>query len=119
MWLASMARKHPEIKMISMSPGSTQGTRTADAFPLVFRFFYNHLLMPLIFPLMGLSHKLETGAKRLVDGITDSSSFQSGSFYGSKADVLTGPVIDQSTIFPDLKNESYQDNAYEAVCRFK
>lgn len=116
MWLSSMARKHSEIRMISMSPGSTQGTRTADTFSPVFRFFYNNLLMPLIFPLMGLSHKLETGAKRLVDGITD-PSFKSGVFYGSKENVLTGPVIDQSIIFPDLKNEAYQDNAYEAVHR--
>lgn len=116
LWLSSMARKHPQIKMISMSPGSTQGTRTADAFPPAFRFFYNNLLMPFIFPLMGLSHKLETGAKRLVDGITD-PSFKTGVFYGSNENVLTGPVIDQSTIFPDLKNEAYQDNAYEAVRR--
>jgi NAD(P)-dependent dehydrogenase (short-subunit alcohol dehydrogenase family) len=116
LWLSSMARKHPQIKMISMSPGSTQGTRTADAFPPAFRFFYNNLLMPFIFPLMGLSHKLETGAKRLVDGITD-PSFKTGVFYGSKENVLTGPVIDQSTIFPDFKNEAYQDNAYEAIRR--
>jgi len=116
MWLSSMARKHPEIKMISMSPGSTQGTRTADSFSPVFRFFYNHLLMPFLFPLMGLSHKLEIGAKRIIDGISN-ANFKSGVFYGSGADVLTGPVIDQSTIFPDLKNEAYQDNAYEAIRR--
>lgn len=116
MWLASMARKHPGIKMISMSPGSTQGTRTADSFSPVFKFFYNHLLMPFLFPLMGLSHKLGTGAKRIVDGINN-ASYKSGVFYGSNANVLVGPVIDQSTIFPDLKNEVYQDNAYDAVRR--
>ncbi len=117
MWLAAMARKHPEIKMISMSPGSTQGTRTADTFSPVFRFFYNNLLMPIIFPLMGLSHKLETGAERLVDGLNN-SSFKTGVFYGSAENVLVGPVVDQSTIFPDLGNETYQDNAYEAVRRY-
>lgn len=116
MWLAAMARKHPEIKMISMSPGSTQGTRTADTFSPIFRIIYNYLLMPLIFPLMGLSHKLETGAERLVNGITD-PSFKSGVFYGSEENVLVGPVIDQSTIFPDLGNEKYQDNAFEAIRR--
>ncbi|MBE9461413.1 SDR family NAD(P)-dependent oxidoreductase [Dyadobacter subterraneus] len=117
MWLAAMARKHSGIKMLSISPGSTQGTRTADAFSPVFRFFYNNLLMPFIFPMMGLSHKLETGARRLVDGITN-PSYKNGAFYGSKENVLVGPVIDQSTIFPDLKNEVYQDNAYEAVRRY-
>jgi NAD(P)-dependent dehydrogenase (short-subunit alcohol dehydrogenase family) len=116
MWLASMARKHPGIKMISMSPGSTQGTRTADSFSPVFKFFYNNLLMPVVFPLVGLSHTLETGAKRIVDGIGN-AAYKSGVFYGSNADVLVGPVIDQSTIFSDLKNEVYQDNAYEAIHR--
>ncbi|GLU51463.1 SDR family NAD(P)-dependent oxidoreductase [Dyadobacter frigoris] len=116
MWLAAMARKHPGIKMISMSPGSTQDTRTADTFSPVFRFFYNNLLMPFIFPLMGLSHSLETGTKRLVDGITN-PLYKSGVFYGSEENVLVGPVVDQSTIFPDLKNEAYQDNACEAVRR--
>lgn len=116
MWLAAMARKYPKIKMISMSPGSTQGTRTADTFSPVFRFFYNNLLMPIIFPLMGLSHKLEKGAERLVDGLSN-SSFKTGVFYGSAENVLIGPVMDQSTIFADLRNETYQDNAYEAVRR--
>ncbi len=61
-------------------------------------------------------HQLETGAKRLVDGKSD-PSLKSGVFYGSKENVLTGPVIDQSAIFPDLKNKGYQNNACEAVRR--
>ena len=68
-------------------------------------------------PLMGMAHSLETGAKRFVDGIND-ESYKSGVFYGSKAKVLTGPLIDQATIFPDLENRTFQDNANEAIHRF-
>ena len=68
-------------------------------------------------PLMGMAHSLETGAKRFVDGITN-EALKSGVFYGSKANVLTGALIEQSNLFPDLKNESYQDNANEAIHRF-
>ena len=50
--------------------------------------------------------------------LLEDESFESGVFYASKANTLSGPVIDQSTIFPDLKNETYQDNAYKAVHRF-
>jgi hypothetical protein len=60
---------------------------------------------------------LEKGAKRFVDGISD-DSYKSGIFYASKAKRLTGQVIDQSAIFPDLNNSSYQDNANAAIHRF-
>ena len=80
------------------------------------KFMFKHIGTRLM-PLFGLMHKLEIGAKRFVDGIND-ESYKSGVFYGSKASVLTGPVIDQSIIFADLKNETYQDNANEAIHRF-
>jgi len=73
--------------------------------------------MPILMPLMGLSHSLEKGAKRFVEGINN-KKFESGIFYASKENVLTGDVIDQSIIFSDLKNISYQDNANEAIHRF-
>lgn len=52
-----------------------------------------------------------------VDGIND-NTFVSGVFYASKANKLTGPVIDQSTIFSDLNDNTFQDNANEAIHRF-
>ncbi len=100
-----------------MSPGSTQGTETASDFPKAFQFLYNNILMPVILPLMGMSHSLDKGTKRIVDGISD-TSLTSGVFYASKEKVLTGPVIDQSSIFPDLKNQTFQDNANESIHRF-
>ena len=76
------------------------------------RFLAKHVL-----PLFGLSHSLPTGAKRIVDGLTD-ESFKSGVFYASRQNALTGPVVDQSTFFPDLANHAFQDHADEAIHRF-
>jgi hypothetical protein len=81
------------------------------------KFMYKYIAMPILMPLMGMAHSLETGAKRYVDGINN-ESLLSGVFYGSKASVLTGPIIDQSLIFSDLNNTRFQDNANEAVHRF-
>ena len=62
-------------------------------------------------------HKLEVGAKRFVDGISD-EQYKSGIFYASKEGKLTGEVVDQATFFVDLKNNSFQDNADKAIHRF-
>ncbi len=117
MWMASIARKNPGLKFTTMSPGSTQGTETASGFPAPLRFIYNRILMPLILPLFGMSHSLAKGGKRIVDGINNEALI-SGVFYASKQGVLTGPVINQSIIYPDLKNKTYQDNASLAIHRF-
>lgn len=68
-------------------------------------------------PMMGMAHKLEKGASRFVNGSND-EAHKSGIFYASKKNTLTGPVIDQSSIFSDLNNESFQDNANKAIHRF-
>jgi len=117
MWMSSMARKHPSIKFISMSPGGTRGTEGFNDMPFLQRIFFKYIGMPVLLPLMGLSHSLQKGANRFVDGINN-TALKSGVFYASKEDVLTGSIVDQSTIFQDLKNEKYQDNANEAIHRF-
>jgi NAD(P)-dependent dehydrogenase (short-subunit alcohol dehydrogenase family) len=117
LWMSSEARKNPDIRFISMSPGGTSGTAVMDDLPPVMKFMYKNIMMPILMPLMGMVHKLEKGAKRYVDGIND-ASLSSGVFYGSNANVLTGPLIDQSSIFQDLNNATYQDNANEAIHRF-
>ena len=68
-------------------------------------------------PHMGISHGLEVGAKRLVDGVID-PNLSSGVFYASPAGKLKGPLVDQTGIFPDLANATFQDNANEAIHRF-
>ena len=82
------------------------------------QFMLKYFMMPIVFPLLGgMVHKLEVGAKRLVDGISD-EQYKSGVFYASKEGKLSGDMVDQSTFFADLKNSTFQDNADKAIHRF-
>jgi hypothetical protein len=68
-------------------------------------------------PLFGIVNDLETGAGRIVHSLGD-MSIKSGSFYASAAGKVTGPMVDQSTIRPEMNNETYQENANQAIHRF-
>ena len=118
MWMLSMARKHPGLKFVVMSPGNTKGTLAPNNLPPAMAFMLKNIMMPVVFPLMGgMVHKLEVGAKRFVDGISD-ERYKSGVFYASKQGKLSGDVVDQSTFYSDLKNTVFQDNADKAIHRF-
>lgn len=118
MWALSMARKHPELKFVVMSPGNTKGTGAPDSLPAPMRFILKNFMMPIVFPLMGnMVHNIEVGVKHFVDGISE-DRYKSGVFYASKQGKLSGDVVDQSSFYTDLKNTTFQDNAYEAIHRF-
>jgi NAD(P)-dependent dehydrogenase (short-subunit alcohol dehydrogenase family) len=117
MWMFSMARKYPDLKFVAMSPGNTGGTNAPDSIPQPMKFMLTYFMMPIVMPLLGMVHKLEVGAKRFVDGISD-ERYKSGVFYASKEGKLTGEVVDQSTFYTDLKNTTFQDNADSAIHRF-
>jgi NAD(P)-dependent dehydrogenase (short-subunit alcohol dehydrogenase family) len=118
MWTLSMARKYPALKFIVVSPGNTKGTQAPNNLPPAMQFMLKYLMMPIVFPLMGgMVHKLEVGAKRFVDAISD-EQYKSGVFYASKKGKLSGDMVDQSTFFTALKNTSFQDNANEAIHHF-
>ena len=117
LWMSAEARKNPNIRFITMSPGFTSGTAVMNDLPRAKRLMFKYIMIPIVAPLKGMVHKLEKGAKRFVDGINN-ESLTSGVFYASKAKSLVGPVIDQGSIFPDLNNASYQDNANAAIQRF-
>jgi NAD(P)-dependent dehydrogenase (short-subunit alcohol dehydrogenase family) len=117
LWMAAKARQNPNLKLLTMSPGNTRGTEISRSYPLPLRVMMRAVLMPVVFPLLGLVHDLGQGAKRMVSALDD-DTLCSGVFYGSETDKLIGPVIDQSKIFPDLANPTYQDNADAAVHRF-
>jgi NAD(P)-dependent dehydrogenase (short-subunit alcohol dehydrogenase family) len=118
MWTLSMARKYPQLKFIVVSPGNTSGTQAPDSLPPPMRFMLKNVMMPIVFPLMGdMVHKIDVGAKRFVDAISD-ERYKSGIFYASKEGKLSGDMVDQSTFFTDLKNTSFQDNAFEAIHHF-
>jgi len=112
LWMAYLARQHPERRFITMSPGNTTGTQAPHDLKLPLR-----LAAKYVMPALGISHKLEIGAKRLVDGVTD-PALSSGVFYASAAKTITGPVVNQADIFPDLANPAFQDHANEAIHRF-
>jgi hypothetical protein len=95
-----------------VSPGGTSGTQAANDLALPLR-----LAAKYVMPALGFAHKLDVGAGRLVDGVID-PTLSSGVFYASAANKLTGPLVDQADIFPDLANPSFQDHANEAIHRF-
>jgi NAD(P)-dependent dehydrogenase (short-subunit alcohol dehydrogenase family) len=118
MWTLAMARKYPGIKFIVVSPGNTKGTMAPNNLPPAMKFMVKYFMMPVVFPLMGgMVHKLEAGAKRFVDGISD-ERYKSGIFYASKEGKLSGDMVDQSNFFTALKNITFQDNADKAIHRF-
>jgi NAD(P)-dependent dehydrogenase (short-subunit alcohol dehydrogenase family) len=112
LWMAYLARQHPDRRFITVSPGNTTGTQAPSALPLPMRIGAKYIL-----PTLGLAHKLDVGAKRLVDGVTD-PNLSSGVFYASAANSLKGPLFNQADFLPDLANPSFQDHANEAIHRF-
>lgn len=116
LWMAVLARKYPDLRFITMSPGNTPGTDAANSMLLPQRILVQQV-MSRIGPRLGIAHSLDIGARRLVDGVTD-PALRSGVHYASAANTLTGPVVNQADIFPDLADHAYQDNADKAIHRF-
>jgi NAD(P)-dependent dehydrogenase (short-subunit alcohol dehydrogenase family) len=117
LWIAALARKHPEIRLVTMSPGNTAGTEALRDQPAIVRTIANRLVLPYVMPALGRGHRLEVGARRLVDALTD-PTMQSGVFYASEAKAVTGPVINQARIVPQLGDVAIQEHAYGAIQRF-
>ena len=79
LWMAYLARQHPDRRFITVSPGNTSGTDGPNGLGLPLR-----LAARYVMPALGISHKLDVGARRLVDGVTD-PTLSSGVFYASAA----------------------------------
>jgi len=116
LYISSLSRKYPDIKFISMSPGATSGTSVADNTAPMMKFLWNNI-MPIMFSLFGMGHKVDKAAARFVDAISN-QKYKTGGFYASKENKMTGEVVDQFEILPALANTNSQDNAYEAVHKF-
>ena len=114
LWISSVARKHPDVRFVTMSPGATTGTEVMNTLSPFKKFMFKSMFNVML--LVGKVHKLKVGARRYVDGLLD-DSYKSGHFYGSKSGV-TGPIVDQATISKDFENETFQKNANEAIHRF-
>jgi len=117
LWISSLARKYPQIRLVTISPGGTKGTSAYDTMPTPLRIFAKIIFKPILSPLMGLEDSLENGARRIADGLFD-QSLRSGHFYASSAKVLTGPIVDQIDIFANFGDPRLQDMAAAAVREF-
>ncbi|XP_066929228.1 light-dependent protochlorophyllide reductase-like [Clytia hemisphaerica] len=115
LWISSMARKHPEIRFITVSPGATTGTNARRTLPWYKRAFVGALVN--LQSLVGLAHSVDIGAKRYIDALLDHENYQSGIFYGSKKG-LSGEMGDQAVFLDYFANGSFQDNANEALHNF-
>ncbi len=117
LWMNSLARRYPQLRLLTVSPGSTSGTEGARDMPAPLRLFITKFFQPVVAPRLHLAHQLEIGAKRLADGVTD-PKLRSGVFYASPADQVTGPLTDQAGGTPAFNDPEIQDNAAEAIHRF-
>lgn len=117
LWMGFLARKHTDLRFITMSPGNTAGTQSFSDASAPLRFVAQHFLQPIVFPALGIGHHLQDGARRIADALTD-PSLTSGAFYASAEKKITGPAIDQATIIPDLRSTTIQDHADQAIHRF-
>lgn len=117
LWMADLARRHPRLLLSTVSPGNTAGTEVFRDMPRPLPVLMNRVLMPHVFPRIGLSHPTDVGAKRIVDAVTG-GGLQSGVFYASAAKTLTGPLVDQASIVADFADPVIQANASAAIHRF-
>lgn len=115
MWMSSLARQYPAVRLVTMSPGGTAGTNAVNEMTPGKRFLMNYFAMPLMV-MLGHAHGVEAGAKRYVDALTN-DRYATGVFYGNEKKT-TGPLTDQAMFFADLRNAAFQDNARAAIRRF-
>jgi NAD(P)-dependent dehydrogenase (short-subunit alcohol dehydrogenase family) len=117
LWVSALARRQSSLRLVTVSPGNTAGTRALEHAGPLTRTVVSRVVMPYIAPVFGLAHKLDVGAGRLVDAIVD-DSYRSGVFYASRRNALTGPVRDQAEILADFADLTVQDRADQAIHRF-
>lgn len=116
LWMSALARAHPSVRLLTVSPGGTRGTNAAKNMPFLVGQFMDKVFMPLS-GLLGISHSLEAGAKRIVSGLLD-AELESGEFYGAPDGKTIGPLVPQGAIFADLATPAIQDNAAAAIRQF-
>ena len=114
-WMGSMARLHPEMRFVTISPGGTSGTEVRRDLPRSKQRFVACLLRLLT--CFTVVHSVDVGARRYIDALFDTDAYLSGVFYGNRKG-LTGAVVDQVVFFPDFAREELQDNASVAVNSF-
>lgn len=116
LWTMSMARKHPEMRFVTIDPGMARGTSGTASLP-----FFQRLMMETamwVMQTLGRAHSVDVGAKRYVDVLLHEDDFETGIWWGSKKG-LTGELADQKEHWPEIIGSEYaQDNAYTVIHKF-
>ncbi|MBK1835708.1 SDR family NAD(P)-dependent oxidoreductase [Roseibacillus ishigakijimensis] len=116
LWTMSMARKHPDMRFITVDPGMARGTSGTATLPWHQRWIMNTAMW--VMQLLGKAHAVDVGAKRYVDVLLNDDDFTSGVWWGSKKG-LTGELADQLEHWPEIiGSESAQDNVDTVIHRF-
>jgi NAD(P)-dependent dehydrogenase (short-subunit alcohol dehydrogenase family) len=109
LWIGALARRHPQLRAVAVSPGNTSGTGVLRELPLPVR-----VIVPRLNRLLGRMHSLADGTERLAAGLLD-AAYRSGRFYASAEGRLTGALVDQAGAHPELADPALQDAAFEAL----
>lgn len=117
LWMSALARRHPELRLLTVSPGNTSGTEVLRDLPPLGRFLMRHTVMSYVGRAFKISHPLAVGAGRLTDAV-DTDVLRSGGFYASPGAALTGPLCDQSEVYPEFGDTELQERAYAAIHQF-
>ena len=116
LWTMSMARQHPEMRLLTIDTGMARGTSGTSSLP-----FFQRVTMEAAMWLMqtlGRAHSVDVGAKRYVDVMLNEEDFTTGVWWGSKKG-LTGKLADQTEHWPEIiGSEVAQDNANTVIHNF-
>ena len=116
LWTMSMARKHSDMRFITVDPGMARGTSGTASLPWHQRWTMNTAMW--FMQLLGRAHTVDVGAKRYVDVLLNDDDFKSGVWWGSKKG-LTGELADQLNHWPDIiGDKSAQDSADAVIHNF-
>ncbi|HBE68304.1 MAG TPA: hypothetical protein DDW52_09175 [Planctomycetaceae bacterium] len=116
LWTMKMARKHSDIRFVTVDPGMARGTSGTATLPWHQRWTMNTAMWVL--QQLGRAHSVDVGAKRYVDVLLNDDDFKSGVWWGSKKG-LTGELADQLEHWPEIiGSESAQDNVDIVIHNF-
>ena len=118
LYFSALARRHPTMKILTVSPGGTRGTGAHAKSGCFFG-----TLIPVLMVVMGVGHPLGKGVDRLQRGFfEDEDPFVSGAFVASRAVAPpVGECVDYRSFSKTKEtfgDENLQEAAYEAVRRF-
>ena len=118
LYFAEYARRHPDYKVLTVSPGGTLGTNALENLPWIFQCIVR--LLWTIAYYCGRFQELEAGAKKYVDAVTGAcDNYPSGTFLACSVD-LAGSLCNQAQFkcaeqYSDTKK---QKAAFQALQKY-